>query len=407
MNVPSDGTARPPLCRVGFFIELPFDARLPPHHASNTIGLRDPPIEGWDDLDLQRYLGFPPIDAEGVHPTTTLYFRRRTYRRDPPLNPEIGAFGREFYDLLGVRRGRRLWNRLKPGVLRMRHAFPESRTVVLGQRVNSTPTYPPPNSWMEREFETILDTLNNNLFALSWVSGDTSIGPVLQSELPPILFGFMLDMRELLPRRGRLSRLVRPVRPGTFMFMNPSPRQIEPEVLAPDVIEGAQAVTQAQEHEPPFMPSAEILHAAEQALVGGRFRQAVLEAGTAIELLVNTAIREAGPVRGDRPETVQGALNTAFANRVRDHFARIVGFDQNPDESDDALGEWWRAGYALRNRVAHDGHLPTVEQATEAFVTAQVLSNAVGEAFYGDPVIRERMELFRELFPALRPRLAH
>src|SRR5437870_4182192 len=133
MNVPRDLLSRPPLARVGFFIELPFDARLPAYHASNTIGLTDPPIDGWDDLDLQHYLGFPPIEAEGIHPTPTLYFRRRTYRGDPPLNSELGSFGQEFYDLLGTRQVRRLRNRLRPRFLKMRHARPETRTVVLGQ----------------------------------------------------------------------------------------------------------------------------------------------------------------------------------------------------------------------------------------------------------------------------------
>lgn len=184
-----------------------------------------------------------------------------------------------------------------------------------------------------------------------------------------------------------------------FFFLNPSPRQIasgEDDPLPPEVIEEAQAVARAQEEEPPFMPSSEMLYAAYRALMGGRFREAVLDAGTGIELLVNTSIREIGPQQGDSDESVERALNKGFASRVRDDFARLFGFAQTPDESEDALGEWWRKGYTLRNRVTHEGHLPTVDEAAEAFSTAQKLTDAVGEAILRDPDIREAVERAHE-----------
>lgn len=392
---PTDAYARPPLIRLGFFIELPFDARLPLQAAWNTIELTEPPVPGWDDFDVQRYLGFPPVAARGVHPTTTLYFRRRTRSLDPPLRAEQAAFGDEFHDLLGTSRFRRLRLRwiINDRVVQRRHVPKESRTVVLAQRISSPPTIPLTNVWMIGEFEKALKVLNSHLFALGWVSGDTAIGPVQPMELPPIVFGFQVDLRDVLARRGSRRR----VRPMPFVFMTPAEHPREADAFDQQTVEQAHEVVEALDQNPPFIPAGEMLYAAQRSFAKGRLAQAVLEAGTSAELLINAAVREVGPLRGDDATRVRNVLDGPFANRVRDHFARLLDFSRDLEDEADELGQWWSAGYLLRNRVSHDGYAPSADEAWRAIEAAHALVGAVGVRLQRNPVTRRRLYLLPSL----------
>ena len=98
-----------------------------------------------------------------------------------------------------------------------------------------------------------------------------------------------------------------------------------------------------------------------QAFIRGRTRQTVLEAGTAVELLVNTAVREMAPLRGDSREKVERGLDAPFANRVRDHFARVLDFARDPENSTDVGGAGEVDGAAAKPDVTNiAGYYPII-----------------------------------------------
>jgi hypothetical protein len=127
---------------------------------------------------------------------------------------------------------------------------------------------------------------------------------------------------------------------------------------------------------------------AHRSLFAGRPRHAVLESGTAIELLVYAAVREVTFESGKSLQQVEGVLASGFRNVTADHFARQFGFSGELDAASDSLGRWWRDGYELRNRVAHEGHDPTKSEATGALVAAEVLHHEFGVALASHPLMR-------------------
>jgi hypothetical protein len=75
---------------------------------------------------------------------------------------------------------------------------------------------------------------------------------------------------------------------------------------------------------------------------------------------------------------ITNVLDGAFAARVRDHFAKLLGYSGDPRTATDPLGSWWREGYQLRNQVVHLGHRPTPEEAHAALLATDTLLGDVG-----------------------------
>jgi hypothetical protein len=135
----------------------------------------------------------------------------------------------------------------------------------------------------------------------------------------------------------------------------------------------------------PIVDAGSYLTSAWRLFDKGRYGHAVLDCGTAIELIVNFAIREIGAVRGYKAQKLTGALATGFKNRTKHHFAALLGYDPNVEVSGDSLGRWWASGYSMRNKVSHTGYRPTAGEARAAYDTAEDLFNDVGDRMVADP----------------------
>jgi hypothetical protein len=145
------------------------------------------------------------------------------------------------------------------------------------------------------------------------------------------------------------------------------------------------------ERDHPMVPSSHLFLSASQAFHRGRFTHAIVDAGTAVEMLISAAIRLVGPERGYDDKKMEGVLAAPFASRVTDHFATLLGFGVEPWNADDALGEWWRQGYAARNEVVHSGHKPNEEEADHALVSGLNLQRDLVERMRADAVLRKRL----------------
>lgn len=71
------------------------------------------------------------------------------------------------------------------------------------------------------------------------------------------------------------------------------------------------------------------------------------------------------------------------------HVAPQFGFSADLASTSDALGRWWRDGYELRNRVAHEGHHPTKREVVASRAAASALDHDLMLALSSHPKTRE------------------
>jgi Flp pilus assembly protein TadD len=381
-----DLPARSPLVYLSFYIELPFDLGLRRGQATRKIHISQGPLADWADLDLDTLLGMPAFDEPGTFPCTTFYFRRAILDASEPLAAVTYAFPEVYSpdpDRSLLRRARALARDLYWLVrLRLRDEFrteendlqpKRSCTVVQAVRIVGHDTGIFGSAWLEEQFESVLSELNEYLLAIAAVSPDLRVGQVTRAEIQPIIPGFQADFRDGLPLR------VQPL----SLLSYPGVPEIGTDLPEEQVAHAMRIVGDPREARP-FFPSLELMVAAQRSLFGARLRHAVLESGTATEILLYTALREIA--RGeDWPEEKLRKAARRFRNMVADHVAPALGFSPEPERSDDALGRWWQTGYQLRNRVAHEGHHPSREEAVAAIASAEELNLAVGVALSKHP----------------------
>jgi tetratricopeptide (TPR) repeat protein len=118
----------------------------------------------------------------------------------------------------------------------------------------------------------------------------------------------------------------------------------------------------------------EFFFAASRSVEQGRPTHAVLEAGTAIELLVNAIIRGVASAENWAPAELEKVLEKySFRDRFDQKFAPALDQAVDRDEGTDPLSRWWADGYLLRNKVAHAGYRPTDDEVKRAVAAAGAL----------------------------------
>ncbi|HEY7961674.1 MAG TPA: hypothetical protein VID29_07120 [Solirubrobacteraceae bacterium] len=112
------------------------------------------------------------------------------------------------------------------------------------------------------------------------------------------------------------------------------------------VINYAMAIAERSELGLPFFSAMEFTFAARRSFDMGLYSQAVLETGTAIELLVNRVVRGVELDKGSSEERIENVLETAFMNLVKDHLAKKLGVTVDKQFSgSDPLNNWLRIAY--------------------------------------------------------------
>lgn len=368
--------SRTALIHLQFYLELPFDAGLS-QGSFNAIELAHPPIEDWAGFDLQAFLGMPELPKPLVRPCVVLRFRRVMKPATSPFGNVQAAFPEELASVL-------------PGDHDV-EAPTTAVTIVKAERIVPSPTGDFDERWLRQQFGVVLGKLNNQLLALGAAAGDHRIHPVHETDLPPMILGWQQDLRDL-------DDVDRP--PGLFfLFLHRGRERVSTDHDA-TVINHAMAISEHLGHGP-FSPAMEFLYAARRSLETGRAAHAVLEAGTAVELLVDGLVRGVGMAAkwtDSKRENV--LLKTPFRSRYEDHFARALRVSVNDSQpAADPVNGWLQGGYDLRNRVAHLGYQPSDAEAGEALLQAHVLMDFVGDRAEEDPALGITFPAIETLMP--------
>jgi hypothetical protein len=106
-----------------------------------------------------------------------------------------------------------------------------------------------------------------------------------------------------------------------------------------------------------------LLFQAQASALAGRGRQAVIDAGTAVEALVALAIREALRAEGVADTQIASTLNQRWPTVFNQELLKALGV--SPGEGGPEHSKWWRVHYKRRNQAVHDGVTPGKEVALE------------------------------------------
>jgi hypothetical protein len=355
-----------------YLFELPYDARLGPNFVNHGKNEAEAPREaGWTDFDLEAWFGLDTPPVEGSMCSTTLKFSAAERRSDPMYFVEH-AFPNFFAMSRARIHPRRRWLYSPP--LRwitdqLRRGGPSERhTVVEAIRIAERPMEMT-EEWRFDQMRIALDRLNTFLLAAASVHGDPELAPVAFQDLPPIVFGMGWDLpRQIEPPES--------IDFWTYLVHSRVPaRPRDPLTRA----EADLAMWMSVEHDHPLVPSSHLFLSAEQAMHRGRLTHAIVDSGTAVEILISAAIRLVAPERGYSEERLAGVMQAPFASLVKEHFAKLLGYSQEPLSGEDALGTWWREGYQIRHAVVHEGRRVTVWEAEEALESALQLQRDFAE----------------------------
>lgn len=235
----------------------------------------------------------------------------------------------------------------------------ERHTVVEAVRIDTKPSVLT-EEWRFAQLRVALDRLNQYLLAAATVHGDPELAPIAPQDLPPLVFGMGWN----LPRHFDAFE---GIDFWTYLLHDRSSnRPRNPLTRA----EADLAMWMSVEHNHPLVPSSHLFLSAEQAMHRGQLTHAIVDSGTAVEMLVAAAVRSLAEDQGYSEKKLEGVMEAPFANLVKHHFASFLGYATNPKASDDALGIWWREGYQIRHAVVHEGRKATEQEAEEALGSA-------------------------------------
>lgn len=223
--------------------------------------------------------------------------------------------------------------------------------------------------------------LNEYLTGVAMVTGNARIGPVCLLDLPPLLWGFGADMD---PRGAWDPSFHGAVGHFTTILHDNAP--VEAPTLSRDHADLAMRLS--GNRGTAFLISEEWLVSARRSLAREQYAHAVIEATTAVEMLVADVIRTVCPLAGYDATKVQAAATAPFASRIKDHVAAMLGYDLAPSTSSDALGRWWQCCYALRNDAVHGGLVPSLSQSLAAVTSAADLLDEVLHRIDADARLR-------------------
>ena len=248
------------------------------------------------------------------------------------------------------------------------------RTVVQAIRITRAPRVMD-DVWRHGLLLQALDVLGQFLTASGLVHGDAEVAPISHRGLPLLIPGWGWDVPDHPWDDVDID----------WWTYNVHDRGAPLLPLTNAETALALALWCARDH--PLMAPAEFLLAAQQSGHRGRLTHAIVESGTATELLVSAVLRTIGPAKGYGPTKLSNVLDGAFKVRVTDHFAVILGYDRDPTTGKDALGDWWCRGYLLRNKVVHAGYRPSDDEAGRAVDTARALNADAGDRLARDASI--------------------
>lgn len=353
--------------RLSFFLELPFDLGFP-RDATHTYFEADESIPGYEQHAFAPLPDVPAFPEPGLKTLTTFMFRRSRTRTASQFRATDKAFGRVIFGhLSAIGRLRRRISLLRaPDSIRGQ----ETRTVVQLTRIDA---FADEESWISDEFDAGLQKLNELLVVVASVVEDPSVGPLARADLPmavPYLLGPVDDPEPELQ---------------SYFLLHWGP-QGDAELLTQPQVDRLTAISARQHGQGhPFFQVAEALVETRRARLRGRYAQAVLESGTAFELMVSAVVREVGPWRGKDGNRVSGILYAGLKNILTEHFGSLVGSTVDLDDPTNVFGAWHGTAYELRNRVVHRGYRPTEREVDDCIAAVKEVIDHVSLSLAADP----------------------
>jgi hypothetical protein len=347
------------VCRLNFFVELPFDIGMP---NNSTMCFQGDPFPGLEEIEFSAAPGAPV--RRGLNQLTSFLFRRVELQFEP-LEGMMRVFPELPRDM---------------GLPKME----SSVTAVSMSRITYFPTSWDTQSeqqrtdWFDAQFEDCFEKMNLYLTTLGIASSDAYCGPISRLDLPaviPYVFSSIVEnsSNSSNPIRGAYTLHGQvPFRRGTI------PREV---VDRAHKILGERV---AGRHI--FFDPGIFMLSARRSLADGLYEQAIVQAQTCIEMIINVIIREVAPLRGKAPQKVKDILTASFRNRVVDHIGKLTGVTVDLKDISTPVGNWWDKTYLMRNRVVHEGYRPTASDANSAVMAARRLQRELGEALNKDPL---------------------
>lgn len=364
-----------------FLLELPFDVGLPRGFILHVKDDPDAPVTpGWEDFDLNRYLGLSGDPVPRHIPSTTLMFAVapgpsiRPWRSAEKAWPGVFRWQRRSLSLPS-RIATSAPVRVVRDVVAVR-GLQKPVSVVQAVRLAPRPTTYD-EDWRWAQLTAALDHLNDFLTAVMSVRRDPEVTPVGLRDVPPLVLGFGWNLNSD-DSRSRVEW-------QAYLANDRLPLDHPP--MTWEEADLASWISATKGH--PLKDAGDFLLGAWSSAQRGRYTHAVAEAGTAVELLAAGSVRLVAPLRGYSADKLTNVLGGPFASLVKDHFAVLVGYGRDPATAPDALGVWWRDAYILRNQVVHRGFQPREPDTVKALEAAEGLVHDLGARFSNDQQLRQ------------------
>jgi hypothetical protein len=228
---------------------------------------------------------------------------------------------------------------------------------------------------VERLFDKTLRQLNELLTMLGYCHQNPEFGSVRRTELPshiPVVLD--IDLASGVPRRVELATL------QIHKFEGRDAPSTEIILFAHDL------AFRDRLTEWPFRSFVLLLQQARRDRYAAESGQSVMALGTATEVLVEAVVAAALRADGREEDRITTTLDAGFRNLIRDHLVpllkRLGGDSELP-------GRWLDDCYPLRNRVAHEGYVPTQAELTQAMDATLDLAGEIAETLRASPTLAD------------------
>jgi hypothetical protein len=357
-----------PVAAVSWILELPRHLGLRQDTTSSVGTAGNIPDEWIGRLD--QLPEWPDCKFKGI-PRKRLRFRRALVGIGMPTEATDRAF-RDLRRMSGMERLRHtigLWRLSRRGVKEWKTVCQMTKWYsgpdVGGIGRSRAGSRPP----LERDFYELLGDLDLWLQTYGLVSGEVEVGSIALHDLPPIV-PWTIHIKES-PDTPEL------VLTGMLPLHERVPDLLEKNGNQEAAEEAGFLFGVGTDTIPAFAPLA-LLFQAQGAALAGRGRQAVMDAGTAVESMVALVLREGLRAKGKADSEIEGILGEL---KWRDIYNReLLKFLGVPaGQGGAAHAKWWRVHYKRRNDAVHGGLVPSQDDASEMISDTWDLFEWIGE----------------------------
>jgi hypothetical protein len=219
--------------------------------------------------------------------------------------------------------------------------------------------------WLHAQFQLALSAFNEFLETLGFVAGRWEVGPLALRDLPawvPVLIASTVRLTEGKPTGVTFTAQIHEGLSSTF-----SGEHLDEQRLAEEAVE---LHNRALDKKQPYLRVFQFARAARSERLAGNLTRAILDASTAVEMLVSVTIRAGSELLGMSLEETERLDRGGVKRKVREGLSKVLGSDIDIDDLDTAWGRWFSDGYMCRNRAIHEGVSLDLEAADRAITQA-------------------------------------